>query len=952
MPATRLLVFILILLGFLIVPRVALAQSAIAGTVKDATGAVLPGVTVEASSPALIEKAKSATTNESGQYRVVDLRPGTYSVTFSVSGFNTIVREGIVLEADFTAPLNVEMRVGNVSETVTVTGASPVVDVQTSQRREVVSKELLDALPTGRQFMLMANSIPAVTTGGFDVGGSSTMWHGGGMSANGSSSSDSRTLVDGMVVDAMFPTGQCSCVYDNEMQTQEIAVNLNGGSAENQLSGVLVNRIPRTGGNTFSGDELVTFSGSKLQSRNLDDALRARGVGSPDELYRQYDFNYSLGGPIVRDRLWFFATGRHWAYNNYVLGGIKPDGSRYYNDNFARGFPVRITGQVSKRDRVTGLMNYSTKGQNSSAPGGWQGPAVTAPEATVVQRLPYEIIGQLKWTSTLGSRVLFETGFSRTYHKNDYSYQPEIVRSTCFTAFDLCAPGTGYGSLSNRDTVLVYDWGAPFSSTTSGQGPQSNPGPSNVVQASLAYVSGAHSFKAGFQHRSGYRGSDREVNGDINQQFSNGRSLSVQALNTPITQRSQVNHDLGVFVQDTWTMKRLTVSPGVRWDYFNASIPAQSAPAGRFVPARSFAAVENIPNWQNVVPRIGAAYDVTGRGRTAVRGNFGLYVESAGTTLPERYNPMVFSTDTRTWDDRDGDKIAQERELGPTSNLTFGQLANRRMDPDLKRPFQTVWSAGVNHELARGFGVAVTFTERSYHRTNLLRNLAIPANEYTLLSVADPRGNGPALPVYSINRAVFGLVDQLDTNSDENTQVYRGLDVTFNGRLPGGGSFIGGTSTGRTISVSCEVNDLNSLRFCDESLYGVPLRTNFKLSGTYPLPFAGIRLSGVFQSVPGSERIITYQVSRTLLPALVQPSVNVRLNEPGTEYNDRINQLDFTISRSFRTRTVDVRPEIAIFNLLNVNAVTAQTNAFGPNLGRVTSVLNARLVRVGVSAKF
>ena len=160
-----------------------------------------------------------------GQYRVVDLRPGTYKVTFTLSGFNTIAREGHRARGQLHRP-DQRRTCGSatLAETVIVTGESPVVDVQTSQRREVVSKDLLEALPTGRQYMLMANSIPAVTTGGFDVGGSSTMWHGGQMSANGSSGSDSRTLVDGMVVDAMFPSGQCACVYDNEMQTQELAV--------------------------------------------------------------------------------------------------------------------------------------------------------------------------------------------------------------------------------------------------------------------------------------------------------------------------------------------------------------------------------------------------------------------------------------------------------------------------------------------------------------------------------------------------------------------------------------------------------------------------------------------------------------------------------------------------------------------------------------------------------
>src|SRR5437867_1703972 len=241
-----LLTLAVIVVGLVLVPRVALAQSAIAGTVKDSTGAVLPGVTVEASSDALIEKVKAAATNEAGQYRIVDLRPGTYKVTFTLTGFNTIIRDGILLEANFTAPVNVEMKIGTVSENVTVTVESPVVDVQTSQRREVVSQQLLEAIPTGRNFQLMAGTVPSVTTGVFDVGGSSSMWTGGSLLVHGSLTVDSRTLIDGMPVDAMFGGGQCSCTYDNEAQTQEMAVQVTGGSGEYQLSGVLVNLIPRS----------------------------------------------------------------------------------------------------------------------------------------------------------------------------------------------------------------------------------------------------------------------------------------------------------------------------------------------------------------------------------------------------------------------------------------------------------------------------------------------------------------------------------------------------------------------------------------------------------------------------------------------------------------------------------------------------------------------------------
>jgi hypothetical protein len=397
-------------------------------------------------------------------------------------------------------------------------------------------------------------------------------------------------------------------------------------------------------------------------------------------------------------------------------------------------------------------------------------------------------------------------------------------------------------------------------------------------------------------------------------------------------------------------MERLTLSPGVRWDYFNASIPEQIAPAGRFVPERRFAAVENIPNWHNVSPRLGAAYDVTGTGSTAVKGHVGLYVDSAGTALPERYNPMLFSVDTRTWNDLNLDDIAQENELGPSTNRAFGQRSSRNMDPDLLRPYQLVWNVALNHELLSNLGLAVTYTQRNFYRLNLLRNLAIPLDEYTLYTVPDPRGTGEMLPVHSINRAVFGLVDQIDTNSTENSQVYRGVDVSFNWRFRGASVF-GGTSTGHSIARTCEVDNPNSLRFCDESEYDIPLLTSFKLSGTVPLPY-DFQLSGVFKSQPGAERSIGYQVTRTLVPQLTQASVTVRLNEPGTEFNDRINQLDLTVARNFRTGRLVIRPELAMFNALNAAPVLTQTNVFGPNLGQVTSILNARLLRFGMLVKF
>ena len=506
-------------------------------------------MTVEASSPALIEKTKSGTTNEAGQYRIVDLRPGVYTVSFKLPGFNTVVRENIELEANFTAPINVEMRIGSLEESITVTGESPVVDVQTSGRREVVSEELIESLPTGRNFQLLAGTVPAVSTGVFDVGGSSTMWTGGSLLTHGSQTRDSRTLIDGMVADAMFGGGQCSCIYDNEAQTQEVAVQVSGGSAENQTGGVLVNRIPKTGGNQFRGEFVGLFSNGDLQSDNIDEELNARGIQIGDQLYRLYDVNYSLGGPIVRDRLWFFVSGRNNAYNNYVANAFNPDGTRAVDDNTVKSFPGRITAQATKNDRFTVLFDWANKVR------GHRGLSATvSPEASDRQTQPASHIAQAKWTRTQSSKLLIEAGYTNTYIGSLFKYQPDIPLATCRSAFAACPAGTDYGNIAKQDLILGTRWSASMP-TAVATAPAHQPGTSHVLVASVSYVSGAHNLKVGIQNRSGWlKDLRRDINGDIVQQYRNGVPSQVLVLNTPLNNQVNLNADFGFFAQDTWTM--------------------------------------------------------------------------------------------------------------------------------------------------------------------------------------------------------------------------------------------------------------------------------------------------------------------------------------------------------------------------------------------------------------
>jgi hypothetical protein len=249
--------------------------------------------------------------------------------------------------------------------------------------------------------------------------------------------------------------------------------------------------------------------------------------------------------------------------------------------------------------------------------------------------------------------------------------------------------------------------------------------------------------------------------------------------------------------------------------------------------------------------------------------------------------------------------------------------------------------------------VAASYNRRSYHDIIWTDNLAISHSDYTLLFTPDPRGNGEMLPVYNLDRAKLGLVNELDTNSSVNTRVYNGFDVSFTYRLGNGGSIFGGTSTGHVLVGTCEVDDPNSLRFCEQSDYDVPMVTQFKLAGTYPTVW-DIRLSATIQSTPGTEREIQYLVNRTIVPTLTQTQVMVRLNEPGTEYNDRVNQLDFSVSRTFRAGRYSFRPELSLFNALNANPVLMQVNNYGPALGNVTGtgVLPPRLLRLGLYMDF
>jgi len=927
----------------------AFAQSAIAGLVTDSTGAVLPGVTVEATSPALIEQARSVVTDANGRYRVEDLRPGVYKVTFTLPGFTTFVRDGIVLESEFTATVNGQLRVGGVEETITVSGASPIVDVQSTMSRSVVSQEQIEALPTGRSFQTLAATVPGLTPSGsgrFDVGGTSQMWQ-GTVSAYGSLAGDMTVEVDGMNVTTLLNTGSISGVYHNQGAYQEMSYQVVAGSAESQTGGVRINMIPKEGGNRFAGDGVAIYTNRHMQSENNDDELRGLGLEVPPNLYELHDYNASVGGPVLRDRAWFFFSTRRWGASNYITNQFFPDGSPAYDRTKIRAYTTRITLQVSQKNKLTGMYDALPKYRDYF---GSESGQITLDGSGRQDMYGYDT--QAKWTSTLSSRLLFELGFSQNFLGYNLTYQDDVARP---------GPGNPFGDVSKRDTVI------PGRATYNARETEFyNPFVAKQIVSSLSYVTGSHSVKIGTQWKFGWIKNTITQNGNIQQVYNSGAPFQVRIYNTPIESRSNLNADLGIYVQDSWRIGRLTLNPGLRYEWFNAEVAEQSSPAGRFVPARRFDGIPNLPNYKDWAPRVGAAYDLFGDGKTGIKGSIGRYMQQDATSFPQRYNPLVQSFAPIAWTDLNSNDLAEGERgcvyLVPGCEMNFAQMPatfgvrrNVNPDPDLERPYQMVSNLGITRELRPGLGLAVNYYRRTFHQVIYTTDLTKPMSVYTPYDIPDPRGNGQRLTVYNIDRAALAAIDEVDTNSATNTTIYNGFDVGLNVRLGNGAILNGGTSTGRTITKTCDVLDPNSLRHCDQSDFDVPLRTTLKLSGTYPMPY-GIRLSGVFQSTAGDAVTQTFVVTaanfRTLTGVTMgQSSVSLRLNEPGTLYNDRVNQLDLTVAKSFNLRRVRVTPELSLFNALNANPVTSVTTAW-PAVGRPLSILDARLVRFGATVRF
>jgi len=977
-----------------VLPTSAWAQASLAGVVRDESGGVLPGVTVEAASPALIEGARTATTDEQGRYRIEALRPGSYKLTFTLSGFSTFTRTGVDVPSDTVVTVSADMKIGALAESLTVSGQSPQVDVLQASRTQVLTRDIIDALPVSRNVMSIGVLAAGVRAGTPDIGGS-RMTEQVALRAHGLAGNDAEQLVEGMSIQSLEGPSQS---YFDDMLQSEITVMTSAIPADTSGGGIRLNSVLKDGGNIFSGATFLGFSSGDWQTDNVDDELRAspRSIRSANGIKHIHMFSASFGGPIVKNRLWFLTTMRHQSSDELVADVpaqiVAPDGEviNSYIDTYVRGPSLRLTWQATPNHKIAMFASrwWKRKGKDFTAG--------TDPRVGQFRdpHRAHHYAGNVKWTWTPHSAFLVEAGFSTA-------------------AFDwLGGPAAGiiqprgtplwYTLVQKTDTQRHIDPGCAYDTGCTAWGSllqQRQDNTRNVFDGRVSYVTGTHNVKIGYTHEIGpdYR-MDNEHNGDIQLNYNAGRPSTVTVYNTPLNAPGKVEYDAGLFAQDAWTMRRFTLNYGLRVEWFSVGMLETSSLGGRFVPARFFPAQHGLITWgPDYAPRLSAVYDLLGDGTTALKTSFSKYHRQYDADPFLTYADAGLRQENRNWFDcalnaagtacsavvlpTNNDGIAQDSEIGPSpAGGTFGQRSGA-LPGDLRRQYNLEYTAGIQRQVRPGLALGALFIKRTIRNIQMTDRTFITPSDYTPFQVRMPAITDPdvaavldpneMITVYNLNQAKNSVYGQglVDRSSQQNRSLYTGFEASFSARLAHNGTVFGSWTAERNVSVFCESDDnpngpptadlyqgrqvAEGGRFCDQRQFHMPFLHEFKLAGNYLLRY-GIDVGAVLQSYPGLERVITWQPAATLYPNGQRTQAQtIVLNEPGSLYGERWNQLDVNIKKNFHYGHGKVHTfQFDVFNLFNANAIRTMTDSVGTSLGQVTAILPGRFPRIAYQFKW
>ena len=921
----------LVIALLLLAPSWALAQGSITGVVRDSSGSVLPGVTVEAASDALIEKVRTAVTDGNGQYRIVDLRTGTYAVTFTLPGFSVSRRTGVTIEGAFTATVNADLKVGALQETVTVTAESPIVDVQSVRRQISIDSDTIGAIPASKSYASLMQLMPNVVT---QAGGAMDTQVVPGMvvfGGAGGRSNEGRVNLDGISVGSAFNGAGVSSYIPDVGNAREVTMITSGGLGETEGGGPSMNIVPREGGNVLRGSFYGAGVGGAMIDSNYTQELKDRNLPVPGRYRKVWDFNLGVGGPIVQDRLWYFGSLRNEGsertvtnmFGNANAGDptkwtyVADRGRPAVNAASYRPLTLRLTAQATPRNKFIAFWDEQRPCEGGAAPGytgdacrksgngevfgGSTAPptpsasATVAPEASAYRDYGNRV-AQAKWTSPVTSRLLLEASYG-TY-KSKWGGQPIPGYNTedMVRVVEQCAQGcANNGGISNL-TYRSVNWAANVNWNTQ-------------WGATASWVTGSHSIKAGYQGAMLYDNRFNYTNSQFLQyRVNNGipNQLTMSISNFGVRQR--VRSD-AFYAQEQWTLGRMTLQGAIRYDHAWSYFPEQTVgPVRFFTDAVTYPHTTGVEGYHDLWPRGGVAYDLFGNGRTSLKVNFGRYLEAAQNMgLFTALNPTacLSLTASRAWTDANTNFVPDCNLLNPAAqdlrasggdlcdvntNANFGtQVFQSTLDPDLLsgwgvRSGDWQFGASVQQEVLPR--VAVEFGYQRRWLVNFLStdNLARGPEDHNSFGInipLDPRlpggGGGVLQGLYNVTQAASTrLNDNFQTLSSriaDESQVADSFNMNVTARQRFGLTLQGGFNVIKTDSDSCALRELipesaATNPWCNTSSGWVSRATAL---GSYMVPWVDVQVAGTLRSDQGASLAANWVAPNSATVGLNRP---------------------------------------------------------------------------------
>lgn len=907
----------------------------ISGTATDESGAVLPGVSVSLSNPGVIGGDQVTISDANGTYQFTRLVPGTYTVKAELQGFRTVVQQAIEVNADRNSRVDVRLEVGEVAETVTVSGQAPLLDTQSALNQTVLARETLDTLPTGYDTWSIARLAPDIHLDKYDVGGREMF---GQSNASSHGSTEREYFIDGMDLNQYGGT-----FYIDSFAFQEVNIQTANMTAERSTGGVVWQFVTKTGTNQFRGTAaFLGMTHGCCESDNINGANRAvllAGVpayalaANPNprlgsSVEHMFDASTTIGGPIIKDRIWYSLGLKLGEVYTRRVGSYNADGTQLLSDNQLRQDTAKISIALNRNQQLHYVQSWVHKGRYHVA----GGPNVTeffSQEATSYNPARHWF-HLARWTNVLSSRSVLDLAASFAYGNNHILPQPGLAEN----------------ALAKFDAVTRINTGARRTY-------QYQPGNRGNIHASLSYVAGRHDMKVGWQ----YIRSDVSSSAFLTSNYPSGLNAiyragvpdSVNTYNAPTLSTRKFYTD-GIYFQDKWTPHRkLTLSFGIRYEdaygWLNDGESDICQPTTMFVDGSCFPAVKGVPDFKAVVPRVSVIYDVKGNGSTAIKFSANRYKERVTESYLTRVDPIGLKSDVRRWTDLNNDLVPQLDELGPSSGFNLG-TTNRYAD-DLKWPSTNEIDVEFEQELPGKLVFDVGYFYRAYRDVIGQKNEKVPTDSYIPITVTEVT-TGEQVSLFNQDPATRGLFDTVYFNTPEMNKTFHGVDFSVQKRLANNWSLMASLTYGHDVGNSG--GDLNNP---NNAQYRIGVATNydvpvfFKLSGTYQFPY-GVQFSSSFQHYTGWPETTVVRVGSDTV-RLTQTTQLVVMEPRGTTRMDNVNLMDMSFKKTFGSGSLKFEPRMDVYNVLNQSTVTDRIQQLGPSYHNVIELLGARMIKFGAN---